>query len=62
MLLIAKIFMPKRKNLFDDSGLITTLVLVAIGVGLLAYFHVDVRALVGVVIRWLGTFFDAIRP
>ncbi len=54
---------PKMEKKYSrrNAGLITTLLLIAIAVGLLAYFQVDLRALIGAAIRWIGALFSAIR-
>jgi hypothetical protein len=44
-----------------NAGLITTLLLIAVGVGLLAYFKVDLRAIVGAAIRLASVVVDAVR-
>ncbi|MDP3735170.1 MAG: hypothetical protein Q8R39_01950 [bacterium] len=51
----------KKGYMRRNAGLITTLLLIAVGVGLLAYFQVDLRALIGAAIRWIGAFISTLR-
>lgn len=42
------------RNMLYARGLVRTILLIAVGIGLLAYFRVDVRTFVGGTIRWIG--------